>query len=86
MTNLPTDLRILSNMPTTFPLCGCPRRPQLPPVSAWWSEELGERFREPRLGLVGGGVGDGDDGAELLHGEVGPVREHEEQSPVGKRQ
>ena len=60
--------------------------PQLPPVSRWWSEEFGKRFGEPRHDPVGGGVGDAEEGFELLHGEVGAVREHDEEGPVGERQ
>lgn len=55
--------------------------PQLPPVSRWWSEEVGEPSHDP----VGGG-GDAEEGAELLHGEVGPVGQNNEEAPVGERQ
>src|SRR5215470_5602939 len=34
--------------------------PQLPSVSRWWSQELGERFREPTHDPVGGGVRDAE--------------------------
>jgi hypothetical protein len=60
--------------------------PQLPPVSRWWSEDLGERFGEPTHDPVGGGVGDAEEGAELLHAEVGPVGQNNEEGPVGERQ
>jgi hypothetical protein len=59
--------------------------PRVALVGGWWSEKLGERFSETRDGLVCGGVGDAEGGAELLHGEVVPVGEDDKESPVGER-
>lgn len=53
--------------------------PQLPPVSRWWSEELGEPSHNP----VGSRVGDAEEGAELLPGEFGPIGQNNEERPGG---
>jgi hypothetical protein len=52
--------------------------PQFPAVGGRRTEELGEGFGETVGDWVDSRVGDAGQGAELLHGEVGPVGEDEE--------
>jgi len=59
--------------------------PQFTAVGRRWAEKLGERLSEPRNAAVRGCRGDTEEGAELLHGEVGVVSEDDEKDPVSER-